>query len=109
VPVVLLFTIMARHERRLPSGGLIIGVASGMGFAALETMGYAFSALLSSSSWPYSAWGGCSWRCGGTARSTNTQWASGWHRPGNRPGHGHREAARHGSPYEVKAVRSGCG
>jgi RsiW-degrading membrane proteinase PrsW (M82 family) len=48
VPVVLLFTIMARHERRLPSDGLIIGVASGMGFAALETMGYAFSALLSS-------------------------------------------------------------
>lgn len=48
VPVALLFTIMARHERRLPSDGLIIGVASGMGFAALETMGYAFTALLSS-------------------------------------------------------------
>lgn len=48
VPVVLLFTIMARHERRLPSDGLIIGVASGMGFAALETMGYAFTALLAS-------------------------------------------------------------
>jgi RsiW-degrading membrane proteinase PrsW (M82 family) len=48
VPVVLLFTVMARHERRLPSDGLIIGVASGMGFAALETMGYAFTALLSS-------------------------------------------------------------
>jgi len=48
VPVVLLFTILARHERRLPSDGLIIGVASGMGFAALETMGYAFTALLSS-------------------------------------------------------------
>lgn len=48
VPVVLLFTILARHERRLPSDGLIIGVASGMGFAALETMGYAFTALISS-------------------------------------------------------------
>ena len=48
VPVILLFTVLARHARRLPSDGLIIGVASGMGFAALETMGYAFSALLSS-------------------------------------------------------------
>ena len=48
VPVILLFTVMARHQRRLPSDGLIIGVAAGMGFAALETMGYAFSALLSS-------------------------------------------------------------
>jgi RsiW-degrading membrane proteinase PrsW (M82 family) len=48
VPVILLFTIMARHERRLPSDGLVIGIASGMGFAALETMGYAFTALISS-------------------------------------------------------------
>ena len=48
VPVVLLFTVLARHERRVPSDGLIIGVAAGMGFAALETMGYGFSALLSS-------------------------------------------------------------
>jgi len=48
VPIALLFLILARHERRLPSDGLIIGVASGMGFAALETMGYAFTALLSS-------------------------------------------------------------
>jgi len=48
VPVILLFTVLARHERRLPSDGLIIGVAAGMGFAALETMGYAFTALLSS-------------------------------------------------------------
>lgn len=31
VPVVLLFTVMARHERRLPSDGLVIGVASGTG------------------------------------------------------------------------------
>lgn len=48
VPVVLLFTVLARRSRRLPSDGLVIGVASGMGFAALETMGYAFTALLSS-------------------------------------------------------------
>jgi RsiW-degrading membrane proteinase PrsW (M82 family) len=48
VPVVLLFTLLLRHGRRLPTDGLVIGVAAGMGFAALETMGYAFSALLSS-------------------------------------------------------------
>ncbi|HET6484690.1 MAG TPA: PrsW family intramembrane metalloprotease [Actinoplanes sp.] len=48
VPVILLFTILSRHERRLPSDGLVIGVASGLGFAALETMGYAFTALLAS-------------------------------------------------------------
>jgi RsiW-degrading membrane proteinase PrsW (M82 family) len=48
VPVVLLLTLLFRHGRRLPTDGLIIGVASGMGFAALETMGYAFTALLSS-------------------------------------------------------------
>jgi RsiW-degrading membrane proteinase PrsW (M82 family) len=48
VPVALLFTVLVRHGRRLPSDGLIVGVAAGMGFAALETMGYAFTALLSS-------------------------------------------------------------
>jgi len=48
VPVILLLTVLTRHRRRLPSDGLIVGVAAGMGFAALETMGYAFSALLSS-------------------------------------------------------------
>jgi RsiW-degrading membrane proteinase PrsW (M82 family) len=48
VPVVLLFTTVVRHERRLPTDGLVIGVAAGMGFAALETMGYAFTALLAS-------------------------------------------------------------
>jgi RsiW-degrading membrane proteinase PrsW (M82 family) len=48
VPIVLLITLLARHGRRLPSDGLVIGVASGMGFAALETMGYGFTALLSS-------------------------------------------------------------
>lgn len=34
--------------RRRPSNGLVIGVASGAGFAALETMGYAFVVLLTS-------------------------------------------------------------
>jgi RsiW-degrading membrane proteinase PrsW (M82 family) len=48
VPVVLLFTVLLRHGRRLPTDGLVIGVAAGMGFAALETMGYAFTALLAS-------------------------------------------------------------
>jgi protease PrsW len=48
VPVLLLFVLLARGGRRLPSDGLVIGVASGMGFAALETMGYGFTALLSS-------------------------------------------------------------
>jgi RsiW-degrading membrane proteinase PrsW (M82 family) len=36
------------RRRRDPSDGLVIGVAAGMGFAALETMGYAFTALLAS-------------------------------------------------------------
>lgn len=35
-------------QRREPSDGLVIGVASGMGFAALETMGYAMTALIAS-------------------------------------------------------------
>ncbi|GID32401.1 PrsW family intramembrane metalloprotease [Paractinoplanes brasiliensis] len=41
--LVLVFT---RHRR--PADGLLIGVASGAGFAALETMGYAFVALVQS-------------------------------------------------------------
>jgi RsiW-degrading membrane proteinase PrsW (M82 family) len=44
VPVLLL--VFLRHED--PRWGVIIGVASGMGFATLETMGYGFTALLSS-------------------------------------------------------------
>jgi RsiW-degrading membrane proteinase PrsW (M82 family) len=48
VPIVLLLTVLARHTRRRPSDGLVIGIASGMGFAALETMGYGFTALLQS-------------------------------------------------------------
>jgi len=38
--------LSGRYRRE--ADGLLIGVASGMGFAALETMGYAFTALLSS-------------------------------------------------------------
>jgi RsiW-degrading membrane proteinase PrsW (M82 family) len=48
IPAVLLTLVVVRRTRRQPSDGLVIGVASGMGFAALETMGYAFTALLSS-------------------------------------------------------------
>jgi protease PrsW len=47
VPVVIL-VLTLRAGRREPADGLVIGVASGVGFAALETMGYAFTALLSS-------------------------------------------------------------
>ena len=36
------------NRRRSASDGLVIGVASGAGFAALETMGYGFTALISS-------------------------------------------------------------
>ena len=46
VPLVVM--IFSRH--RAPAAGVIIGVASGMGFATLETMGYGFSALLSNGS-----------------------------------------------------------
>jgi RsiW-degrading membrane proteinase PrsW (M82 family) len=46
VPVLVL--VFSRH--RSPRAGVIIGVASGMGFATLETMGYGFNALLSSGS-----------------------------------------------------------
>lgn len=43
VPVALLLFLPGRGRQ----AGVIIGVASGMGFATLETMGYGFSALLS--------------------------------------------------------------
>lgn len=36
------------RRRPTPGDGLVIGVASGAGFAALETMGYGFSALVAS-------------------------------------------------------------
>jgi protease PrsW len=45
VPVVLLVVL---RQYRLPADGLLVGVAAGAGFAALETMGYAFVALISS-------------------------------------------------------------
>jgi RsiW-degrading membrane proteinase PrsW (M82 family) len=48
VPLVLLLSTVVRHQRKLPTDGLVIGIAAGMGFAALETMGYAFTALLAS-------------------------------------------------------------
>jgi RsiW-degrading membrane proteinase PrsW (M82 family) len=46
VPLVVLLCLRPRDPRI----GVIIGVASGMGFATLETMGYAFHALLASGS-----------------------------------------------------------
>ncbi len=48
VPLLVLLAVLARRTRRVPSDGVLIGIASGMGFAALETMGYAFTALLRS-------------------------------------------------------------
>ncbi|MFE0455099.1 PrsW family intramembrane metalloprotease [Streptomyces sp. NPDC058914] len=45
VPVLLLLAIRDRH----PGDGLLIGVASGAGFAVFETMGYAFVQLIDSS------------------------------------------------------------
>lgn len=46
VPLVVL--LVGRY--RGPAAGVVIGVASGMGFATLETMGYGFTALLKSGS-----------------------------------------------------------
>ena len=43
VPIVILIFV---RRLRVPAAGVVIGVASGMGFATLETMGYGFSALL---------------------------------------------------------------
>lgn len=42
VPLAVLLLLRVRH----PRDGVIIGIASGMGFATLETMGYGFQALL---------------------------------------------------------------
>ncbi|WP_405792231.1 PrsW family intramembrane metalloprotease [Streptomyces sp. NBC_01506] len=47
VPVLILLWEVRRGTVRV-GDGLLIGVAAGMGFAALETMGYAFTALLAS-------------------------------------------------------------
>ncbi|MEO7587057.1 MAG: PrsW family glutamic-type intramembrane protease [Arachnia sp.] len=46
VPAILLLVV----RRPKPGAGLIVGVASGMGFATLETMGYGFTALLQAKS-----------------------------------------------------------
>ncbi len=43
VPLALLFV---PRYRRMPANGLVLGVASGAGFAALETMGYALTILI---------------------------------------------------------------
>ncbi|HEY2206179.1 MAG TPA: PrsW family glutamic-type intramembrane protease [Pseudonocardia sp.] len=45
IPVGVLL-VLPRYRRR--ADGLLLGVAAGAGFAALETMGYAFGTLLSS-------------------------------------------------------------
>jgi RsiW-degrading membrane proteinase PrsW (M82 family) len=45
VPAILLLVLRPRH----PADGLLLGVASGAGFAVLETMGYAFVVLVQSS------------------------------------------------------------
>jgi RsiW-degrading membrane proteinase PrsW (M82 family) len=45
IPAAILL-LMSRY--RTPANGLLIGVAAGAGFAALETMGYGFSTLLAS-------------------------------------------------------------
>jgi RsiW-degrading membrane proteinase PrsW (M82 family) len=44
VPIAILLLLRSRR----PKSGLLVGVSVGMGFAALETMGYAFTALLAS-------------------------------------------------------------
>ncbi|RAY16589.1 PrsW family intramembrane metalloprotease [Actinomadura craniellae] len=48
VPVIMLMWAIKRGRPTRPADGLVIGVAVGMGFASLETMGYAFTALISS-------------------------------------------------------------
>ena len=40
--------LLVAHKWREPADGLVIGVATGAGFAALETMGYAFNQLIQS-------------------------------------------------------------
>jgi RsiW-degrading membrane proteinase PrsW (M82 family) len=45
VPLLLLLVVM-RRRRRLAADGLLVGVAVGAGFAALETMGYAFVTVI---------------------------------------------------------------
>jgi RsiW-degrading membrane proteinase PrsW (M82 family) len=44
--LILPLAIVFRFRYRRPADGILVGVASGAGFAALETMGYAFVALM---------------------------------------------------------------
>lgn len=46
VPAVVLLVLLARRRRPGVADGLLLGVACGAGFAALETMGYAFVTLV---------------------------------------------------------------
>lgn len=48
--VVPLLVVLVVRRYRNPAAGVVVGVASGMGFATLETMGYGFNALLQSRS-----------------------------------------------------------
>ena len=44
--VVPLLVVLLVRRYRNPAAGVVVGVASGMGFATLETMGYGFNALI---------------------------------------------------------------
>lgn len=46
--VPLILVLVARHRYQSVGGGIVIGVTVGTGFAVLETMGYAFVALINS-------------------------------------------------------------
>ncbi|SEQ74460.1 PrsW family intramembrane metalloprotease [Microlunatus flavus] len=48
--VVPLIVVLLVRRYRNPAAGVVVGVASGMGFATLETMGYGFNALIQSRS-----------------------------------------------------------
>ena len=48
--VVPLLVVLFVRRYRNPAAGVVVGVASGMGFATLETMGYGFNALIQSRS-----------------------------------------------------------
>lgn len=59
VPVLVLLVIRPRQR----ADGVVIGIASGAGFAALETIGYGFTALLNERSLPPSTTLCCCARC----------------------------------------------
>jgi RsiW-degrading membrane proteinase PrsW (M82 family) len=48
VPLAVLVVLVVRGRAARPADGLVLGVAAGAGFAVLETMGYAFVALVES-------------------------------------------------------------